>query len=123
MADIPLPDDRVLDGFDLSPVLFGSGESARDTMFFYRGADLYAIRKGPWKLHLKTHDGYGKKPVETHEPPLLFHLDHDPSERYDQAAREAGVIADLRRAIDSAPRVGQAGGEPVRAIGRRTSNI
>ncbi len=101
LADIPLPDDRVLDGFDLSPVLFGSGESARDTMFFYRGADLYAVRKGPWKLHLKTHDGYGKKPVETHEPPLLFHLEHDPSERYDLTAKEAGVVADLRRVLDA----------------------
>ena len=100
LAGIPLPDDRLLDGFDFSPVLYGTGEGSRDTMFFYRGAELYAARKGPWKLHLKTHDGYGKKPVQTHEPPLLFHLDHDPSEKYDQAASRPAAVADVLREIE-----------------------
>jgi arylsulfatase A-like enzyme len=101
LVGVPLPDDRRLDSFDLTPVLFGSGESSRETMFFYRGAELYAARKGAWKLHLKTHDGYGKKPVETHEPPLLFHLDQDPSERFDAAAKQPEVVRELGREIEA----------------------
>ena len=35
---------RVLDGSDISPVLFGTGPSPREVMFFYRGEQLYAVR-------------------------------------------------------------------------------
>src|SRR5205807_10568699 len=41
------PSGRVLDGWDVSPVLFGTGPSPRDVMFYYRGEQLYAARKGP----------------------------------------------------------------------------
>ena len=46
---------------------------------------LYAVRKGPYKAHFITQSGYGDdKPVE-HDPPLLYHLASDPSEKYDLA--------------------------------------
>jgi arylsulfatase A len=72
-----LPQDREMDGTDLMPVLTGAQRQIRDEVFYYLGAQLFAVRKGSWKMHLKTLTPYvGEAPVE-HDPPLLFNLDHD----------------------------------------------
>jgi arylsulfatase A len=93
------PSDRVLDGYDISPVLFGTGPSPRDTMYFYRGEFLYAVRKGPYKAHFVTEDAYGKgdRNRKEHDPPLLYHLEHDPSERFDVSKQHPDVIAEIRK--------------------------
>lgn len=92
------PRDRVLDGSDLSPVLFGTGPSPRDSMFFYRGETLYAVRKGAYKAHFITEDAYGRDRKRTeHNPPVLYNLDHDPSERFDIAKDHPEVIAAIKK--------------------------
>jgi len=94
-----VPTDRVVDGLDLSPALFGQGPSPRQTMFYYRGTRLFAVRKGPYKAHFITQTGYqGDKPVE-HDPPVLYHLEHDPSEKYDIAKDHPDVIADIMKEV------------------------
>jgi arylsulfatase A-like enzyme len=90
------PPGRTLDSFDLSATLLESAESPRETMFYYRYDELYAIRKGEYKLHFITQGEYGEGPDRTeHDPPLLYHLEHDPSERFDLAAAHPEVVADL----------------------------
>jgi len=89
------PADRVLDGYDIAPTLLGKGKSPRDTMFFYRDTSLFALRKGPYKAHFVTQEAYGGgKPVK-HDPPLLYHLDRDPSEKHDVAKDHPKIVADL----------------------------
>ena len=67
-------------------------------MFYYRGEQLYAVRKGPYKAHFVTEDAYGQNRRRTeHDPPLLYHLGHDPSERFDVAKQHPEVIADIRK--------------------------
>lgn len=93
------PTDRVVDGLDLRPVLYGEGPSPRDTVFYYRGTKLFAVRKGPYKAHFITQSGYGgDKPVE-HDPPLLYHLGHDPSEKHDVAKDHPAVIAEILKEV------------------------
>ncbi len=99
LAGIDLPDDRALDTYDMTPLLLATGPSRRTTMFYYRGYRLMAVRQGPWKMHLQTQAGYGQPKPEIHDPPLLFHLAHDPSEKYDLAARHPAVIDQLRAEI------------------------
>lgn len=95
-------DDRPLDGADLSPVLLGTGPSPRDTMFYYHGATLYAVRKGRYKAHFLTKTSYvGQREPERHDPPLVFDLDLDPAERFDVAADHPGVVAELRALADA----------------------
>jgi arylsulfatase A-like enzyme len=97
LADVPLPAERVLDGVDLTSVLSGETEtSPRDTIYYYRDDTLFAVRHGPWKAHLKTQAGYGQPEPERHDPPLLFHLERDPSERFDVSKDHPDVVARLR---------------------------
>jgi arylsulfatase A len=95
LAGGTLPKDRILDGFDLSDLLLGKGPGPRDTMFYYRGTDLYAVRKGPFKAHLITQAAYGGGKAVRHDPPVLYNLDHDPSEKYDVAKNHPEVVAEL----------------------------
>jgi len=97
LSGAKVPDDRVIDGLDLSPALFGTGPSPRKVMFYYRGTKLYAVRKGPYKAHFFTKPAYGKGQEATHEPPLLYHLGHDPSEKYDISKDHPEVIEDIKK--------------------------
>ena len=99
LAGVPLPADRPLDGYDISPVLFGAEKSPRELMFFYRGTRLMAVRKGAWKAHYVTQPGYGGK-AEEHARPLLFNLLHDPGELYDLGEANTAVIVEIEKDIE-----------------------
>ncbi|HXG12495.1 MAG TPA: sulfatase [Gemmataceae bacterium] len=96
LAGAEVPSDRIIDGLDLTPVLTGTGPSPRQTMFYYRGTRLFAVRKGPFKAHFITQSGYDKDKAVEHDPPLLYHLGHDPAERFDVAKEHPDVIADIK---------------------------
>ncbi|MDW8307733.1 MAG: sulfatase [Verrucomicrobiales bacterium] len=104
LAGTAIPGDRILDGVDLSPVLFDNGKSLREVMFYYRGDELFAVRKGQFKAHFITAPGYGsggRAPVfERHDPPLLFHLGRDPSEQFDVAREHPEVLAEIGREVE-----------------------
>lgn len=99
LAGGALPDSVVMDGVDLSPLLFEGKSLPQRPFFYYRGDQLFAARCGQWKAHFRTQPGYGPSKAEEHEPPLLFHLGRDPSETRDVAAAHPEVIAHIRRAV------------------------
>jgi uncharacterized sulfatase len=47
-----MPDDRVLDGRDLMPLLAGDTKSPHEFVFGHQGPKLVTIRDARWKLHL-----------------------------------------------------------------------
>jgi len=99
LAGAPVPGDRPIDGLDLTPVLLGKGPSPRTLFFYYRGTQLFAARKGPHKAHFLTRPGYGGE-EQKHDPPLLFDLRRDPSERFNVASNHLDVVADLTREVE-----------------------
>lgn len=100
LAGVPVPDDRTIDGVDLSPVLMGSAESVRDVVFYYREEELFAIRKGPWKVHFITQSSYvGDEPV-SHDSPELYNLEIDPSERFNIAADRPDVLSEIQELVN-----------------------
>ena len=100
LADIDLADDRIYDGYDISPVIFGTGSNPRDIVYFYRGTQVFAIRKGSYKAHFKTRPEYGDPTTTIHDPPLLYNLDIDPSEKYDIADDNPEIIAEIKKVLE-----------------------
>lgn len=100
LSDTQKPDDRIYDGYDLSPVLKGENKSPREEMFYYHGDRLFAVRKGDYKLYFYKNNplGYPAK-VEKLDTLQLFHLPHDPSERFDIAAENPEIIAEIQALV------------------------
>lgn len=96
-----VPKNLTLDGYDLSGFLTGSGDCPRDSMFFYRGQQLYAVRKGPYKAHFITRPAYGQGAAVKHEPPLLYHLEHDPSEKHNLAKDHPKIVEEIKKTAEA----------------------
>jgi len=89
LAGAQVPCDRVIDGHDISPLLFGQ-ENAKSPYdaFFYHGnfGELAAVRSGKWKLHLN--------------PALeLYDLETDPGEQKLANRGNYEIISDLRTKV------------------------
>ena len=96
------PADRPIDGYDLSPVLFGTGPSPRKSMFYYHDERLFAVRLGAHKAHFLTKTSYSaQKEAVVHDPPLLFDLGADPSEKYDIAAAHPDILREIQQLSES----------------------
>jgi arylsulfatase A len=101
LAGARVPEDRPLDGVSLAPVLRGIGRSPRTRIFYYHASELFAVRQGPWKLHLKTiNPASGDEKPKVHNPPLLFHLGRDPSERVNVAAQYSDLIEQILKDVE-----------------------
>lgn len=102
LAGVEVPDDRIVDGVNLAPVLFGDGDSPRDEMLFYRGTELYAARKGNFKAHYIIEGAYGQfEEREVLETPMLFNLKEDPSEKYNVADEHPEVLAEIEEMVET----------------------
>jgi|GEM_PF-2067231 len=96
LAGAAVPADRVYDGQSLAPVLNGTGKSPRTEMFYYHGTRLFAVRKGDYKLYYYKNNpvGYPEK-IEKLENHTLYNLQHDPSERFDLAAKQPEKVKEI----------------------------
>ncbi len=92
LAGADPPKDRIVDGRDITSTLLGRGADRERVIYFYRGTHLMALRMGPWKAHFITQGGYGND-RKKHDPPALYHLEHDPSEKHNKAKKNPDVIA------------------------------
>lgn len=90
-----------VDGVDLSTLLFERQALPSRPYYYYRGDKLFACRVGEWKTHFMTQGGYTQGKAEAHDPPLLFHLGRDPSEKRNVAAQHADVIEQIKAAVKS----------------------
>ncbi len=95
MAGAALPSGVVLDGEDLSPAFRGDAPVRERTFFYWNAEQLCAVRHGPWKLHRISNTAEWRSATSKHDPPLLFHLEHDPSEKYDVAAAHPDIVQRL----------------------------
>jgi arylsulfatase A len=92
----------------------GTGESPRDVNFYYRGKQVYAIRKGEYKVHFITQLCWGNSKTSfftnpeieiTSQPtvletPLLYNVNVDPSERFNIADQHPEIIAEIRKLLE-----------------------
>ena len=97
LAGSNVPSDRTLDGKSQVPLLTGGGPSRREVVHYYRRRELFAVRRGPWKAHFITQGGYGREAQRRTElpSPELYHLEVDPSEKYNVADQHPEIVGDL----------------------------
>lgn len=84
LARAKVPMDRVIDGRDIRPLIFGrpGAKSPHKAFFYYRGNNLEAVRSGRWKLRRR-------KKTE------LYDLEADISEKNNRADEHPEIVKRL----------------------------
>ncbi len=95
MANVPLLTDREYDGLSLVTTLSGGGKVQRQLYPFFRGNELYAFRKGNYKIHFISRAAYGSRDKTLHIVPLLYDIEKDPGESQNIATKYPEIVKDL----------------------------
>ena len=100
LAGGTVPAQPVIDGRDLSPLLFGkTKESQREAHYYFAGYNIQAVRQGPWKLAIAAQPrsmGQNTDPDASGNAPRLYNLDQEISEHTNLAAKHPEVVAKLQ---------------------------
>lgn len=95
------PSDRKMDGYDLSPVLNGTGSSLRNEFFYWTRGVLHAARSGSWKLHIQQREPVNYGRVVELDKPELYNVETDISEKYNMAEKEPEIVAKLQKLMEA----------------------
>ena len=108
LAGTTEPQDRIIDGRDLMPLLTGkTDKSPHEAYYFFKHTILYAVRSGHWKLVLprppkpKKLRWYGRLQEEVKEI-SLYNLKDDIGETTNLASQHPDVVARLLALADKA---------------------
>jgi hypothetical protein len=88
----------VIDGRDLTPLLFGqTKESQREAHYYFASYNLQAVRQGPWKLALMSQAETKKSGAaeDSQINPRLYNLDQEINEQTNLAAQHPDIVAKL----------------------------
>jgi uncharacterized sulfatase len=102
LAGVPLPDDRVIDGVDLTPLLTGRRALPERPILFHADRTLEAVRVGRFKWQARRGVAYPGIQIGVFTPvfpkgPWLFDLARDPDESYDVHEKQPDAFARLSR--------------------------
>ncbi len=76
-----VPEDRVIDGIDMSEFLLGQKEaSGREGFVVYMGNEIFGVKWRNWKLHFKEQTGWDGE-LREYTMPRAYNLMNDPQER------------------------------------------
>jgi arylsulfatase A-like enzyme len=97
-----LPSDRILDGRDITPLMFNAqaGPVRETHLYFTANQTLAAIRQGDWKLIMapptnRKADQPGQKGKDSFDL-VLYNLANDPAEATNVAENNPQIVAKLR---------------------------
>jgi arylsulfatase len=76
-----VPNDRIIDGIDVSDFFQGKTQkSGRDGFIVYMGNDIFGVKWRNWKLHFKEQNAWNAV-LRTYTMPRVYNLMKDPQER------------------------------------------
>ena len=99
LAEVQVPNDRKMDGYDLSQVFKGTGNSPRKEFYYWGFGELHAVRSESWKLHIQQRQPVHYGNLVEMKAPELYHLEADISEKYDRYDAEPDVVVELQAKI------------------------
>ena len=101
LAGVSVPQDRIIDGKDIMPLLTGRAASPHDYLLFYDTRNLVALRHEQWKYYRRyTTDNAAFWPLR--HGPFLFNLHTDPNESYSLIESEPALAAELSAMLEAA---------------------
>ena len=75
-----VPDDRIIDGRDMTDFFLGKTEkSGREGFIVYMGNDVFGVKWKDWKIHFKEQDAWNTT-LRTYTMPRVYNLLKDPQE-------------------------------------------
>ncbi len=94
-----VPEQPVIDGRDISPLLLGKSKaSPREAHYYFKGYELQAVRQGPWKLAFAPQvESMGRPamPDAQGSESRLYNLDQEIGEQTNVAAEHPEIVAKL----------------------------
>jgi len=109
-----LPDDYILDGKNIWPLMSGreGAKSPHEAFYFYWGSGLHAVRSGDWKLHLPhayrsltgrpgrdgVPGGYSQQKTDL----ALYNLREDVGEKHNVIEEYPDVVERLMKHVEAA---------------------
>ena len=100
LAGGKVPAQPVIDGRDISPLLFGkTTQSQREAHHYFSSYNLQAVRQGPWKLAIaaqKETMGKGAERDADSDKIRLYNLDQEIGERTNLADKYPEIVAKLQ---------------------------
>lgn len=76
-----VPDDRVIDGLDMTDFFLGKKEkSGREGFVVYMGNTVFGVKWRNWKLHFKEQNSFADE-LHTYTMPRVYNLMNDPQEK------------------------------------------
>ena len=76
-----VPEDRVIDGIEMSEFFLGQKEaSGREGFVVYMGNEIFGVKWRNWKLHFKEQTGWNGV-LREYTMPRVYNLINDPFER------------------------------------------
>ena len=105
-----IPDDRIIDGHDISTLMHNveGAKSPTEVFYYYQRTRLQAVCTGKWKLHLPHPadkiwgNHIAKEDNIDIDQPMLFDLENDIGEKVDVAKKHPKVVAKLLRYAETA---------------------
>ncbi len=102
LLNLPLPEDRLIDGESILKLLTEGGDSPHDYLYYYAGEELFAVRDQRFKYRAAKGVVYGTDDVSVApsigQKEWLFDLSADPGESYDVSARYPEALQRLKEA-------------------------
>jgi arylsulfatase A len=95
-----LPDDRIIDGKDILPLLKGETSSSHEAFYYYNTRSLVAVRQKNWKYMRRSLTDIATY-WPTKQGPFLFNLDNDPNESYNMIEAQPVLAQDLANMLDA----------------------
>jgi len=99
LADGKVPQDRIIDGHDILPLIEGKAgaKTPYDVFYYYAMDQLQAVRKGPWKLFvpLKEFSRHPHFKKGQSSKPLLFNVVTDISSEHNVADQHPEIVKEL----------------------------
>ena len=104
LAGGKVPEQPVIDGRDISPLLLGKSKtSPREAHYYFMGYDLQAVRQGSWKLAIAPQNETAGRPASPDAKgpePRLYNLDQEIGEQTNLAAENPEIVAKLTALAD-----------------------